>query len=55
MLAKRDADLLAEAKAMKLEIDEPMNGEDIQAMIAKLMTPPPDTIAMAQQAAATRH
>ena len=51
MSAMQDTDLLAEARTMKLEIDEPMSGSDLQATIAKLMKTPPEVIAKAQQAA----
>jgi tripartite-type tricarboxylate transporter receptor subunit TctC len=48
--AMQDPDLLAEAKVMKLEVDAPMNGADLQAAIAHLMATPPDIVARAKQA-----
>ena len=40
MAALGDADLLAEAHKMRFEID-PMSGEDLQALVARLFTLPP--------------
>ena len=54
MSAMQDPELLAEAKSMKLEVDEPMNGTDLQETIRKLMATPRDIIAKAQQAATLR-
>ena len=54
MAALADPELLSEAKAMKLEIEEPMNGADLQQTITRLMATPPDIIAKAQKAAALK-
>jgi len=47
--ALRDPALLAEAKKMELDLDD-MNGEDLQALVAKLYALPPNIIARAKQA-----
>jgi tripartite-type tricarboxylate transporter receptor subunit TctC len=48
--AMQDPDLLAEAKTMHLEVDEPMTGGDLQATITRLMATPADIVQKAQKA-----
>jgi hypothetical protein len=46
----QDADLLAEAKTMNLEIDQPMTGADLQTIVARLLATPPDIVEKTKQA-----
>jgi tripartite-type tricarboxylate transporter receptor subunit TctC len=48
MAALTEPDLLAEAKRMKLDI-EPLSGEDVQTMVAKLFATPPNVIERAKR------
>ena len=45
-----DPDLRAEAKSLKLEIEDPMNGDDLQATILRLLATPSDVIERTKQA-----
>ena len=49
MAALADKELLAEAGKMKLDI-EPISGDDVQAMVAKLFATPAHIIERAKQA-----
>ena len=48
--AMNELDLLAEAKTMNLEVDEPMTGADLQATVTQLMATPPEIVTKAKQA-----
>ena len=45
----KDADFLAEADRLKIDVD-PMSGEEVQAAIAQVLATPPEVIARTQQA-----
>jgi hypothetical protein len=44
-----DPELVAEAKKEKLDVD-PVSGEDVQAIVAKVFAAPPDLVAKTKQA-----
>lgn len=50
----RDPAFLADAEKLKLEISDPMTGEDVQAAVVKLMATSPDIVAAAKQAVVAR-
>jgi tripartite-type tricarboxylate transporter receptor subunit TctC len=49
MAAMRDPDLLADAKKQRLEIN-PLSGEDVQKLVAKIYAMPPEIVARAKEA-----
>jgi tripartite-type tricarboxylate transporter receptor subunit TctC len=49
MSALKDPDLLADAKKQRLEIN-PLSGEEVQNLVAKVYSMPPDVVAKAKQA-----
>lgn len=46
----KDADFLAEAAKLRLEISGTMTGEELAATVARLMATPPDIIAKVKEA-----
>ncbi len=46
----KDADFLAEAAKMKMEITDPMNGDELAKTVARLMTTPADVVARVKAA-----
>ncbi|HWG05252.1 MAG TPA: hypothetical protein VG271_09600 [Beijerinckiaceae bacterium] len=48
--ALADPDLIAEAKTMNLDLDNPMNGTDLQATVAHLFATPADIVEKTKQA-----
>jgi hypothetical protein len=48
--ALQDPDLLAEASRLKLDIEDPMNGADLQATVERLMATPPEIVEKTKQA-----
>jgi tripartite-type tricarboxylate transporter receptor subunit TctC len=50
----RDPAFLAEAEKLRLEISDPMTGEEVQAAVAKLVATAPDIVAAAKEAVVPR-
>lgn len=50
----RDPAFLADAEKLKLEISDPMTGEEVQAAVVKLMATSPEIVAAAKQAVVPR-
>lgn len=50
MQALQDPDLLAEAKKIKLDIEDPMNGAELQETVRRLMATPADIVEKTKQA-----
>jgi ABC-type phosphate/phosphonate transport system substrate-binding protein len=48
--ALQDPDLLAEASKLKLDIEDPMDGADLQATVERLMTTTPEIVEKTKQA-----
>jgi tripartite-type tricarboxylate transporter receptor subunit TctC len=50
----QDPDLIADAKAMNLELDGPMTGAELKATVAHLLATPPDVVEKTKQAVAPK-